>query len=283
MWTIRSVNAYLCKLLRSFNIENPLIESNLFLQHYLGMDNIELILNNLEKLEQSSVDHLINLVQRRGNGEPIQYIIGKEQFCSLSLKIDNRVLIPRPETEILVNKAIIEIKKFKNQKNIQCLDVGTGSGAIAISIAKEIDNINIVATDISTNALEIARLNVRKYKLDSKITLKQDNLIESIKFKPDIIVANLPYIPTKKLNNLQKEVTWEPTIALDGGLDGLDLISELFKQLNAKHYTDFILLLEIDSSQSVSLRRLVEKYFKKAKINISKDFHGYPRFALIKI
>ena len=131
--------------------------------------------------------------------------------------------------------------------------------------------------------MEIARLNVRKYKLDSKITLKQDNLIESIKFKPDIIVANLPYIPTKKLNNLQKEVTWEPTIALDGGLDGLDLISELFKQLNAKHYTDFILLLEIDSSQSVSLRRLVEIYFKKAKINISKDFHGYPRFALIKI
>ena len=283
MWTVRSINDYLCKLLRSFEVENPLIESNLFLQHYLGMDNIELILNNHEKLEQSSVDHLINLVQRRKNGEPIQYIIGKEKFCNLSLKIDNRVLIPRPETEILVNQAIIEIKKIKNQRTIQCLDVGTGSGAIAISIAKEIDNINILATDISTSALEIARLNVQKYKFDSKITLKRDNLIESINFNPDIIVANLPYIPTNKLNNLQKEVTWEPMIALDGGLDGLDVISELFKQLNAKHYTNFMLLLEIDSNQSAALKRLTEIYFSKSKINISKDFHGYPRFALVKI
>ena len=283
MWTVRTVNEYLSKLLRSFHIENPLIESNLFLQHYLRMNKVELILNNLQEVENSSVDHLISLVERRKTGEPIQYIIGKEEFCELSLKIDKRVLIPRPETEILVHKSIVEIKKFKNRKKIQCLDVGTGSGAIAISIAKQISNINILATDISPSALEIASLNVRKHKLNAKIKLKQDNLIENVDFKPDIIVANLPYIPTEKLDNLQKEVTWEPKIALDGGQDGLHLISELLKQLNAKNYTDIILLLEIDSSHSVSLRRLVEMYFKKAKIDIIKDFHGYPRVALIKI
>ena len=150
MWTIRSVNAYLCKLLRSFNIENPLIESNLFLQHYLGMDNIELILNNLEKLEQSSVDHLINLVQRRGNGEPIQYIIGKEQFCSLSLQIDNRVLIPRPETETLVESVLCSFKK----QHIRVLELGTGSGAIALSLSKEHSNWEVFASDISEDALK---------------------------------------------------------------------------------------------------------------------------------
>ena len=283
MWTVRTANEYLSKLLRSFHIENPLIESNLFLQHYLRMNKVELILNNLQEVENSSVDHLIGLVERRKTGEPIQYIIGEEKFCELSLKIDKRVLIPRPETEILVHKSIVEIKKFKNRKKIQCLDVGTGSGAIAISIAKQISNINILATDISASALEVACLNVAKYKLNDKIELKQDNLIESVNFKPDIIVANLPYIPTEKLNNLQKEVKWEPKIALDGGENGLDVISSLLRQLTQKNYTDLILLLEIDSSHSVSLRRLVEMYFKKAKIDIIKDFQGYPRLALIKI
>ena len=201
----------------------------------------------------------------------------------MSLQIDNRVLIPRPETEILVNKAIIEIKKFKNQKNIQCLDVGTGSGAIAISIAKEIDNINIVATDISTNALEIARLNVRKYKLDSKITLKQDNLIESIKFKPDIIVANLPYIPTDRIDQLSPEVRSEPRTALDGGQDGMDQLGRLLSQSATKLAPMGTVLLEIDPGQSLGLKKATMGLFGDAMISIEQDLAGLERLFVLEL
>lgn len=183
---------------------------------------------------------------------PVEYIVGKAEFGGLKLFVSPAVLIPRIETESLVN---LVVEHLSNEKKLRIVDVGTGSGAIAILLAKRLVGLHrefeMTATDISQQALEVARKNLHKYKLESKVKLQQSNLLEQIEDRFDIIVANLPYIPEKRKEDLLESVIkYEPHLALFGGDDGLYLIKELIKQAKVKLNPGGQLWLEVDDSHT---------------------------------
>lgn len=211
---------------------------------------------------------------------PKQYQQGWTEFYKLKFKLTSDVLIPRPETELLVE----EVLNY-NPKTI--LDLGTGSGCIAISIAKNSPQSKIIATDVSEKALNIAKQNAKLHRVEGQIIFLKSNLLEFISEKakaPDVIVANLPYIPTHRLLLIDPMVTeFEPKVALDGGLDGFELYRKLFSQMKEKNFIPKILLIEIDSSHSDLAIREAHKFFPNSKASIKKDLTYSDRILMIKL
>lgn len=214
-------------------------------------------------------DQLEVMIERRSKNEPIAYIVGTQPFWDLEFFVDSNVLIPRPETEILVEKAIELIKK---QGLRLVADIGTGSGCIAITLAKHLPQIKVIAIESSPKALEVAKKNAKKYGVEKQIEFIQGNFLEPIKGRQvDLIVSNPPYIPSKDLETLMPDVRdFEPHQALDGGSDGLDFIRKLLKA-NTKH-----LIFEFCFGQSPAIRKLCPD------VKIIKDYSGIDRIAIIK-
>ncbi len=212
-------------------------------------------------------------------GEPLPYITGIQAFYGLDFFVTPDVLIPRPETEILVNLALEEFAEVHGP----CLaaDVGTGSGCIALALACSHPLIRIVATDISYNSLSVARKNCQHHRQAERIALLQTDLLAGLQTKFDLICANLPYIPTEKLNDLEV-ARHEPRLALDGGLDGLDLITRLLAQAKDCLKPDGLILLEMEISQSETIRQAIHLPFPKASVTIVDDFNRLPRLAIIR-
>jgi len=205
---------------------------------------------------------------------PIQYVMGHQQFYGLDLVVDDNVLIPRPETEILVDVTIdiaYSLKLTANSLNI--LDIGTGSGNIAIALTKNIPDCKIIASDISDDALEVARLNARRHDVSDRIQFKRSDLFENLEGKFDIIVSNPPYIAKFEFETLEKEVLMEPRIALAGGNDGLDfyrrIVASSVKYLKPGGY----LLFEIGFGQKKDICAIIEKegIFKVIKVMIDHN------------
>lgn len=247
---------------------------------------------------------------------PIQYQKGWTEFFKLKFKLTHDVLIPRPETELLVEEIINFAKSESNIANrlstndprstiidqrLTIADIGTGSGCIAISLAKNIPNSKIIAIDISPKALEVARKNAKFHKVDKKILFLENDLLAGVKVMPDVIAANLPYIPTYKLMYLDPLVReFEPKLALDGGSDGLDLYRRLVQQIkeisgyssskarsfNSSHDVRTIypklIICEIDEDQGEIIKHEAKKYFPNTEIEIKKDLAKKDRFLTIK-
>lgn len=225
---------------------------------------------------------------------PIQYQRGYCEFYKLKFDLTQDVLIPRPETELLVDEVI----KFANSLSstadsttisnklsaISVLDIGTGSGCIAISIAKNLPDVRVIATDISKEALKIAEKNSIKHKTDKKIIFLEQDLLGNLKVSPDIIVTNLPYIPFYRLSMIDPLVRdFEPKIALDGGSDGFDIYRRLFSQMNEKKIFPKILIAEIDESQGPNVPTEVRRLFPNAtSIEVRKDLYGRERILIIR-
>lgn len=216
---------------------------------------------------------------------PEEYITGKAYFCDLEFKVTEDVLIPRIETEKLVDIVVEYIKtnKIENNKDLKILDIGTGSGCIAISIAKKLPNIKIDAIDISPKALVVAKENAITNGVGERINFIENNLIENINIHYNIIVSNLPYIPTSRIPILENSVkNFEPTLALDGGEDGFELYRKLFKQIiDNKINPDFIAIEFDDDHNELSIKE-AEKYFTNHKIKVEKDLFNYDRFLTIQ-
>jgi release factor glutamine methyltransferase len=197
---------------------NPRLESELLLSHSLRIDRVKLAIKRDEVLKEEELERFLKYIEKRKSRIPYQYIVKKQHFMGFEFYVDERVLIPRPETEILVEEAL---KRMKSGDLI--LDIGTGSGAIAISIAKLFPDCKVYAVDVSEEALEVAKYNAEKLGVAEKIIfIKSDifsNIPQDVKF--DLIVSNPPYIKKAELENLQEEVKKEPILALDGGEDGL--------------------------------------------------------------
>lgn len=205
-------------------------------------------------------------------GRPPQYIKGWVEFYKLKFKVNPYVLIPRPESELLVDKTI------RFWKNHVILDIGTGSGNIAIALTKNLPNATIIATDISEKALKVARQNAKLHQV--KIKFIKSNLLKNIKEKVDIIVANLPYIPTARIPYLDSSVKdFEPHIALDGGFDGFELYRKLFKQMQKIKFKLFI--GEIDYTHGDLALQEAQKYFPDAQIEVKKDLSRKQRILKI--
>jgi len=219
-------------------------------------------------------EYYTKLLTRRLNGEPLQYIEEYIPFYSIQINVDERCLIPRPETEYLIE--IIK-NNINSPKNI--LDVGTGTGCIALMLKKLYKESNVEAVDISEQALELAKENARINDLD--VTFTVSNLLENVeKNNYDIVVANLPYIPTESLQNLDNEViNYEPIIALDGGPDGLIYINELIKQIEENDFKNLTLFLEVDSSHSKTIIKNLNHW---KDVKLEKDLVDRDRYIIAK-
>lgn len=238
---------------------------------------------------------ITNYIKRRMHGEPLAYIFGQKEFYGLKFKVDKNTLVPRPETEMMVEEAInIRKQKTKNRKqnNIIFIDVGTGSGNIIISVAKNITDYGSQITDyfgidISKPALQIARQNTKFHQVDKQIKFLQGNLLKPIiKNKkyiiPNtkyIILANLPYLTPTQIKN-SPTIHYEPKLALTAGSDGLKYYGELFKQIKLLRVSCYV-LCEIDPSQTIKIKKLIKNNFPESKTQIKKDLRGLDRIAII--
>jgi release factor glutamine methyltransferase len=231
----------------------------------------------LDPKEEAVLDtNLSRLVSR----EPLAYITGKQSFFGLEFNVTSNVLIPRPETEILVEQAIQAAELF--QRPLAIADVGTGSGCISISLAKSLSSIRIIATDISSNALRIAKENIHCHQVENHIHLVQGNLLTGIQKKFHIICANLPYVPTGKLSKLSV-LNHEPRLALDGGKDGLIFIRQLFQGIQGKLHAEGVVIIEIEHTQESIIINICKQLLPSASCTIVNDLAGLPRVAVIRM
>jgi release factor glutamine methyltransferase len=217
------------------------------------------------ELSNPQLNHLDEKLKRLNKGEPLPYLVGHQAFYGLDFKVTPDVLIPRPETELLVEEAITWLSVNSTRRRM--LDVGTGSGIIPITLADHFSDLSCLAVDISSKALSVAAENIRRFNLEERISLRKNDLLESIDEKFDLITANLPYIPTERLKSLTVS-RFEPGLALDGGSEGIDLILRLLKQAPANLIPCGLILLEVDSDHSNQVFHEATKFFPSAKISI---------------
>jgi len=273
--TIKQTLEYAIKKLKEHNIEDSMIKAKSLLAYVLSKPKEYLIINSELELDSEKEIMFNKHIEELLNGKPLQYITKTQEFFGMQFYVDENVLIPQPDTEILVEE-VIEIAKKENKKRI--LDLCTGSGCIAISLSENLDNANIIATDVSETALGIANKNDRK----RKITFKQSDMFENLcDEKFDIIVSNPPYIKTKVIESLEKDVQQEPKLALDGGEDGLKfyraITENAYKYLNNDGY----LCLEIGENQKEEVMELL-KSNNYQDIYCKKDLAGNDRVIIAK-
>ena len=258
------------------------LEAEVLLRHVLKIDRATMFRDLEENLSEDNVTNIASLVKRRIQKEPLAYITGIKEFYGLMFEVSEGVLIPRPETELLVETAITKAKLLKKNE-INIVDVGTGSGAIAVSLAVNIPNSNVIAIDLSKSALEIADENRRTHGMYSRIKLRLGNLLEPVTENIDILVSNPPYIRKDRLHSLQEEVLKEPMLALDGGEDGLRLIAELLTQARERMDSTSIILFEIDSDQGIEASKISKNTFPLGDVTVLKDLNNDDRAVLIEL
>ena len=258
------------------------LEAEVLLRHVLKIDRATMFRDLEENLSEDNVTNIASLVNRRIQKEPLAYITGIKEFYGLMFEVSEGVLIPRPETELLVETAITKAKLLKKNE-INIVDVGTGSGAIAVSLAVNIPNSNVIAIDLSKSALEIADENRRTHGMYSRIKLRLGNLLEPVTENIDILVSNPPYIRKDRLHSLQEEVLKEPMLALDGGEDGLRLIAELLSQARERMDSRSIILFEIDSDQGIEASKISKNTFPLGDVSVLKDLNNDDRAVLIEL
>jgi release factor glutamine methyltransferase len=202
------------------------------------------------------------------------------EFYGIDFYIDQRVFIPRPETELLVEETITSASRYIQRGSITIADIGTGSGVIAITLALTLPQAKIYATDISGIALQVAEINCQCHKVTNQVKLLQGNLLEPLPEPVDIIVANLPYIKDSDLEMLRPEIiNFEPTAALAGGEEGLDKIRTLLIQIPGKIYSGGCILMEIGQGQAQTITSLITGYLPKSSIKLIPDLSGIDRVA----
>jgi len=258
---------------KKHNVENPRLNAEHLLAHVLGRKRIELYLEFERVLTESELAPLRNLVKRRSEGEPLQHLLGTTEFCGLTFICDGRAMVPRPETEELVEFLKSEIRNPKSA----ILDVGTGSGVIALSLAAKFPEAEILAVDISDDALALARENAARLKLQDQARFLKSNLLENVEEAFDLIIANLPYISMQDRHTLSREVSHDPEIALFAGARGVELVRELIAQAPSQLRPGGLLALEIGIGQSETLfSALAEKNYRD--IYSKNDYSGVTRF-----
>ena len=268
-------------------IENSHLEAMVLLQHVLKLSSAQLYTQPERALSQEEIRSLKELVERRLCHEPAAYIVGRKEFYGIDFYVDPRVLIPRPETELLVEAASEFAREHMNYisshgRPLRVGDIGTGCGAIAISIALNIPHSKVYATDISSTALEVARLNCEYHNVTEQIVLLHGNLLEPVPESLDVIIANLPYLVSSELANLSPEIIkFEPGIALDGGQDGLNHISQFLEQAGEKVNPRGCLLFEIGEGQDKAVASMVNSYFTRTGCSFLSDLNGIKRVVKI--
>ncbi len=266
------------KKLEESNIENPLNEAKYLLKFLLKKDDIYFITNLNKELDDKVIKEYKNIVKKRCNHIPYSYITGKKEFMGLTFFVNEQTLIPRPETEIIVEYVI---NHFKNKK-LNILEIGVGSGCISISIAKYLDNVNILGVDINKGAIEIANKNIKYNNVENKVKFIKSDLYENVEGKFDIIISNPPYIKSDVIDTLEDNVKkYEPILALDGGDDGLYFYRKIIENADNFLKDNSYIIFEIGYDQGEDVKNLlVNKQF--SEVEIIKDLAGFDRTIVAK-
>ena len=266
---LQATTAYLKKR----NVENPRLNAEHLMAHALGRKRIELYLDFERELAETELAPLRGLVKRRSEGEPLQHLLGTVEFCGLTFLCDKRALVPRPETEQLVEFVESRIEN----RELRIVDVGTGSGVIALSLAAKIPEAKVLGVDVSEDALALAQENAARLNLSERVQFLKRRLLENAEDAFDIIVANLPYISIQDRRTLSPEVLHDPEVALFAGAQGDELVRELIDQARFRLRPGGLLALEIGLGQSEALlSALAEKNYRD--ISSKNDYNGVTRF-----
>ena len=282
--------------LREAGSESARLDTELLLAHALDTDRTGVIAHVDALVGDGAAARFQGLLGRRAEGEPVAYIRGVKEFHGLAFGVDPRALIPRPETERLVELAELEVvrrligaPRVRGAPPIRIIDVGVGSGAVAVTLAvllrrrQMLDEVDLTASDTSEEALQLARENAVAHAVGDRITFLNEDLLPGAAVEQwDIVLANLPYVRTDAIPGLPKAASFEPAAALDGGADGLRVIDRLLGQLPASLAATGVAMLEIGGDQAVEMRALASERLPGWSCEIELDLGGLPRVAILR-
>jgi len=283
-WTIQKLLNWVTQYLADKGIESPRLCAELLLGHVLNLKRIELYTQFDKVVTQHQLDQLRQMVKRAAQNEPVQYLVGKTEFYSLELEVTPDCLIPRPETELLVERAIEFLRPRPGPQTV--CDLCTGSGCIAIAIARNVTNCRVVATDVSDAALAVAARNISRHGLEDRVELLCGDLFDPIvpgldKSRFDLITCNPPYIASGEFETLERKVkNHEPREALLGGEDGLDTYRRIAEKVDQFLESDGALMLEIGYRQGQAVREILEQAECFTQITIEKDANDNDRVVI---
>jgi release factor glutamine methyltransferase len=266
--------------LRAHRIVEPRLEAALLLGHVLQRDRAYLIAHVDQELRREQLEVVRNFVALRASGEPLQYLTNHQEFFKLDFEVTPDVLIPRPETELIVETALTVLGR---ERQSGLLDVGTGSGCLAISILHEYRNTHATAIDLSARALRVAQRNSERHGVADRLRLIESDLFAALPADQrfDLIVSNPPYVSSDDMEHLQREVQREPRRALDGGRDGLDVIRRLLRDASAHLKSGGHLIFEFGIGQDVAIREMVDRDVWEL-IEVRKDLQQIPRIIILR-
>jgi release factor glutamine methyltransferase len=282
--------------LRAAGSETARLDAELLLAHALGTDRTAIIAHTDASVGDGAAAHFKESLDRRSAGEPVAYIRGIKEFHGLAFGVDPRALIPRPETERLVELVAVEIVRRLTEAprppgspRLRVIDVGVGSGAVVVTLAVllrrrgMLDEVELEATDVSEDALQLARENAVAHAVGDRIGFAKADLLPGMETRPwDVVAANLPYVRSDAVPKLPVAASFEPKVALDGGPDGLGVIGRLLNQLAEGLAPDGVALLEIGGDQESDLRALVVERLPRWTCDVEKDLGGLPRVAILR-
>ncbi|MAV98439.1 MAG: protein-(glutamine-N5) methyltransferase, release factor-specific [Rhodobiaceae bacterium] len=282
MHTISNVLRDAAITLKQYGVSIPDLDSKILLAHYLDVSKEYLIINNDMKLSAEQLKEYSKLINRRGLGEPTSKIIQRREFYGREFIVNNYVLDPRPDSELIID---VVKENFSKDKDIKILDLGTGSGCLIITLLLEFENSLGLGLDISEMAIKVASINAGKYFNDDRLSFVVSNWLQSINISSfDVIISNPPYIPNNQISKLSPEVkNFDPLLALDGGYDGLTCYENIIKQLKeTKLNSETLIIMELFSeNKDKVIESFITYGFDKDKIEILKDYNNKDRLIFI--
>ena len=284
--TVREALRDGAEFLSRMGIDRVRLDAELLLGKALRCARERLYLDYEAGIEAPVKDLYFSLLQRRARREPIAYITGEREFWSLDFLVTPEVLVPRPETELLVEVTLELVKKSEGHHPVKILDLGTGSGVVAVSLAKEIDNVEMWATDLSARALKVAQTNAMRHGVEEKIRFLPGDAFGPVRGQTDffnVIVSNPPYVRRGELGSLPPEVReWEPRLALDGGADGLDFYRRVIEEVDHHLAEGGFVALEIGADMAEEVRRLIANVGCYCVPSVRRDYAGRDRVVVAR-
>ena len=277
----RAALAHVRRRLQESGVEEAPLEADVLVRHVLSLDRAGLLARPDAPLSHAQAATLEALLARRLRREPLAYVLGRWEFHGLDFRVTPDVMVPRPETETLVDEALAWARS--RPAPVTIADVGTGSGCIAVALAVRLPDARLVAADVSPAALAVAEDNARRHGVAERVRLLSGDLLQPLPGPVDLVVANLPYIPSGRIDGLQPEVRdYEPRQALDGGPDGTDLLRPLLRQAGAYLRPGGALMLEIDEEQGATMSEEARRAFPAAAVRVLPDLSGRDRVVVVQ-
>ena len=281
MASIRETIRETHQTLETIGIPDARLEAEVMVMTVMRMNRQNIFAEQETQVPANETQQLAEIIAQRLERVPLAYILGYREFYGINVVVTPSVLIPRPETEGMVEHTLFMALMGMETRELSIADVGTGSGAIAVNLAIHLPAARIYAVDISEPALDVAAWNIRAHSVADRVRLGHGDLLEAVPEPVDVIVANLPYIPTQRIPELQPEVRQEPGMALDGGPDGLDLVRRLLLQAPGKLNSPGIILLELDPDQFPAAEAEALQHFPDAEISAEQDLAHQDRIMVI--